>query len=338
MLTIMNRVRPERWLLGVLMVAFASVCWLLTTRFASSTEQSLVWLALWGGVGLLAAAWLVTWLGIHDFRLSVVNQRNPGAAVFQAYSNPRIESQFERLHWITRTIDVGAFVTLSFDGEGMSVWSGVRPRELGHAPWAKISSVSVGDLGAVGRGRVSSHPLVVSIELDNISTDLRFALERVALVAADQYASEREVTFAAIRINEIRTGKEQQRMDVAHAAQTLSPGTSAHGARQLARWFSVARVVAGVAAAGLCVYLFGLGLSALGYVAIVGLLAPTTICSVVADSRAKRAIEREGVGGYTTLNDSQFQLPQVHPRSGRVLREANATPLSKAQFALALQQ
>lgn len=262
----------------------------------------------------------------QDARLAAVRGLHPWAVVEQVWTDKRFIAALREFNRTGDATKVGRQVTVAFDRPGAFFYAGTtEPVLLAHIPWAGMTGLSVTRLAKTAN-------LGLALRL-NLGETLAFALDRGPnLVTQGGFANEERLQRIAIDIESLR-GLAPGARPVAppSLAAGLLPGQTAYSAQRIAfiPLWAVTSVL--FTALTVCITIFvNNGVQEGGFVtAVVG---SVTLYAIVSLLWAATRVGRERGAGYTTLNGSQLELEQRHPRTGRAIRPAGARALTPAQF------
>ena len=332
----MLRVEPRRWRMVLqTTLLFGIVGAFIVVRTVRPSIESQGALLAGFAVGALAGALFGFVLLYYFARIDTlgfeVAKLQPHALVMLAMKDRDLAASLSAV--LRRTPRVTQFTTVAFDRDGLSLWKGVRvPERVALIPTKSIIAVRLGDSVSPGWRAPVQHRLSVHIQLSESAKQLRFAVSSISPLGTAVAASEgdlaelvRKATDALGVLppaNRVTTGT--------MGANTLQPGVTAWAAaRWLRRLATAVPVLGGLVVVAALSPLFSGGRVAVWAVFI---LIPLQAAYLLGVYVSARATKRERAAGYTTLNRVELDLPQLHPRTGAVLREASALPLSEQRF------
>jgi len=344
----MFRVLPERWWGMVVLTVLAA----LVAGSISGRYKGLTTFLETGDPGILRATALGASIGLglgviallaqvgSDTRHLVLAERFPEAIVVSGW---RIEREtFEAMQALSlrRTSPPEGVTTFGvvFDVDAVSIYFGARdPRLFSRIPWSDVEALAVGDLykGSAVKATVSVHRLHLVVRGPWGLVDIPFGVSLLGSknVFRSAFHDERELTELVASVNQLRRIAPSRGASSALFGKALLPGATA---------WSLSRI--NVDAARLVIWALSIPVAALAGVGLVGvslvagsIILLSQLVLFVLRRAARRAVRRERDAGYTTLNGVQLDREQRHPKTGRVIRQAGAPPLTASQFADALE-
>ena len=342
----MLRIEPRHWLHLLFIVAAATglgfgTAYRLNGGRDAPEADLLLGTAIGAVVGVILGIGLYVYYGRHDSRRLAVAQQLPHAYVVQAQVDKAFRSALARID-AAATVPA-RIVTIAFDTVGISFWTGTAvPTRVAFIPAAQILSISAGRATPAASSRsVPVGRMMVAARVGEDQVDLLFAVERPTIFTAGSVLSETQIVDAARLASAAVMGA---RTPSTRSASLTTASYIDHRTPGLTAWTAARdlRVSGAVLIVGTALSVAGVllsirsGGSGVIWVFIGVMLAVVYVALPLLGRRLKRASDRERAAGYTTLNHSDFDLRQLHPRTGTLLREAGTQPLTKDEFARAL--
>ncbi len=284
------------------------------------------WGALVGSVFGLA---LIYYFARIDTLRYEVARLHPDALVVVGMRDKAFIASLRRVLSMTPTMK--QLFTVAFDREGLSFWTGTRvPERMALIPVKSILGVTSGESSSPGWGVPPYTRLDVRVQLADFVEELQFGVEAISPFGRTGAATEAQIAEFARTASELVGAQRAPKTTSSLSAQTLVPGTTAWAAVRVGRRVTAAVVVLGATVVALAMYLvLQDGESPILLVWPLAAMQGAYFLTLVASARA---MKRERTAGYTTLNRVELDLMQLHPRTGAVLREAGALPLSADRF------
>jgi hypothetical protein len=326
---------PRRWWVLIKIVPFcAGMGAIMVARAGRDGPFSIASVATGAGLGAVVAGLLV---GIplllvyrgQDSRRRFVAGQLPGALVIQA----RTDGPFLRAMSILvpgATLK-GSLATVAFERSGVSIWmgTGVGGPVLS-VPARDVVEVSVGTPYRPPTYRAATYARMrVIVRATDSVVDLDFGVEHIPGPASSRFTKTDGELVELVRLATELVGIRAKAPRGDARELTRVPGVTGWAAMRLARvgMFAAPMVVLPLAA-WLIVGRGSPGAVFPMFAVVVVALAFQLVTAQV----ASRAVSRERIAGYTTLNGAHLDLPQLHPHNGRVVRAAGDAPISNDEF------
>jgi hypothetical protein len=335
------RVEPGRWLsVAVIVLSSTVLGFCMVYRFGGGLDAPahalLQGTQIGLGVGLVAGAIALLVFAVNDSRRIAVARRLPHALVVQAVKDRPLVQALTRLQ---PGLGVpGTSVSVAFDTEGVSFWAGSRnPVRILFIPARDVLDVALGEplQPDSTRGKTEARMKVV-VQAQPDPVEVQFVLPRVqGFGTGFENLKQAQVAATVVEANHRRGGTVSRGTRESHFAfaDDRVPGVTAWSVLRGIRMYigvflallmislvGVVALIAADVAAALVVGAF--------VVSVAVSYAPVWILRRVLE----RARRRERAAGYTTLNGLDLDLRQLHPRTGRALRQAGAPQLSADEF------
>jgi len=346
---------PRRWFFVAFVVAFFAATGLFftgvllgpddvtgfTTRLRA-TDPTLVVVVLAGSslCGLVVGVLLMSVHGRSDQRLAIVREMLPRAFVFQSRNDIGTQDFFR---WALRRPQLRFAVqfTVSVDHEGISVWTGSKdPVKEGTVSWNQVERLDVAWIPKTKYAQVyPGLEFVVRNDLYETRSQVVGVERKPRNIQMATIGAESDVRAALASIRTVRG------LAPVAAPQTLRsmtpvrmPRNTAYAAQRRA-FLPYAGTTAtgwGIVGTGVASMITSQSAQPGTVFIIIGLIVVVPATAMYLS--IERAKIRERVAGYTTLNAMELNFDQRHPRTGFVIRPANAPSLTKAEFADALRR
>lgn len=338
----MQRIESRRrFSLVLLVLLFAGVGPALVYRstrlHTSPPEHYVVGLVLGAAAGIVLAVILYAYYARHDIRRLEVARQRPHAHVIQAKVDPGL---VQALQQVSPGLALsGAFVTVAFEPEGVSFWTGsTKPERVILIPARDVIEVTVGESLRVATSRSPAvGRMKVVAKTASGRVDILFGVDHIPVIGTVGNAM--STRGVAQVVDEANTARGAARSSLPGAGTTTStgpdlrvPGRTAYAAlRNTMRGWIVILVIMGI----LLVALFTLigAKDEDGQTLVILLFILLVPAMLVIQRLVKGPNRRERAAGYTTLNHDNFDLQQLHPYTGQVIRKAGGLPISKEEFA-----
>ena len=329
----MLRVEPRRWpiiLLSTVTFWYIAGLTMVSALPAISSSGALgVAIGATAALGVTGAFFLWLHFARQDSLRRDVERLNPHALVLLVRPDKQTVAT---LAWPLRArIREHSPLAIAFDSEGMSLWVGGKVPSR-RVAFGTASVVSVSPAEMPTRSLVLPPRAGLRVELQvKERHELFFSVDGASFLGITGPAGAIELTALASKASQLlAVATAPPATTTADPIPTLLPGRTAWALDR-----TVMRVVIIVTAILIAAAIARIVLTGrLGWVFVAFLLVQLILSA--ARALVQRYTKMEQGAGYTTLNGVELHFPQLHPRTGALLRVAGAPPLTKQQFRDAL--
>lgn len=321
------RIEPRRWLflLAVLLLPIGvglAVPYRAMGGADAPASAYATGAAIGAAVGILSAVVAFVLFARNDTRRIVVARQYPHAVVVQARVDAELRAALGQ--------DLpGTLVTVAFDTEGVVFFTGTaHPARVAYFPARDVLSIGAGSAIPAPNARTQA---TARLRVKTTRGDLQFAVDRLPHLGSTRYVlSEGEVLQLVERIN--RTGRTTATTPHTSYIDQRVPGQTAWQAQRALRIGLAVGMLLLVVVLGITGYLIATDRDEYGIGPFLAYVALYVVVFQLLQRALLRAKRRERAAGYTTLNHESFDLTQLHPQTGSLVRPAGGVPLSAEEF------